>query len=80
MYYATGIPGIGRGGGPGRRPQGPVADTARPAARDDPSPGLSREDELRMLEEEEMMLKQEIDDLDRTIGGLRKNKEREVNK
>jgi len=33
-----------------------------------------------MLEEEEMMLKQGIDDLEEVIADLRKNEEKEVNK
>ncbi len=43
-------------------------------------PKLTVEEEARMLEEEEMMLKQGIDDLDEVIADLRKNEEKEVNK
>ena len=43
-------------------------------------PELTVEEEARMLEEEEMMLKQGIDDLEEVIADLRKNEEKEVNK
>jgi hypothetical protein len=85
LYNATGTPGIGRGpcrldypgpqtrsapqeGSPGRRWYPSPSE----------SPGLSWEDELRMLEEDEQMLRQELEDITKTIEELKKDKKKEV--
>ncbi len=87
MYYATGIPGYGRGrcawGNPAQMSSGvaypePMVDL-RPEYRPDASE-FGRAEELRMLEEEELMLKQDLEDLTRVIADLRKNEKKEVNK
>lgn len=66
MYYATGIPGYGRGR---------CARYYPPQATE-----LRADEELRMLEEEEEMLKEELEDLNKALEDLREKKEQEVNK
>jgi hypothetical protein len=41
-------------------------------------PQLSRDDELRMLEEEEQMIRQELEEVSAAIEALRKKNEKEV--
>jgi len=87
MYCATGIPGYGRGrcgwGYPAQVPPEVEYPEPRTGFRPEYGPGapeLSREEELRMLEEEELMLKQDLEDLTKALADLRKNEKKEVNK
>lgn len=87
VYHSTGIPGYGRGRcawrNPAQAPPGMARPEPRPAfwpARGLAAPGLSVDEELRMLEEEEEMLEQGLDDLGRALEYLRDEKEKEVNK
>ena len=85
MYYATGVPGYGRGRCAWRYPHQAPPDLVYPGpdAGFWPDHGpmtMGRDEELRMLEEEEEMLEQELEDLRKAIEGLRINKEKEVNK
>lgn len=41
-------------------------------------PHLSRDDELRMLEEEEQMIKQQLEEVSAAVEALRKKNEKEV--
>ncbi len=72
MYCATGLPGCGRGGRAGRQQPEAVPDRA--------AQGLSRDEEARMLEEEEMKLKEGLDDLETAIADLSDKNKKEVNK
>lgn len=75
-YYATGVPGRGRGrcaADIGPWPQ-------RPSVPAQPVPDLDRDEELRMLEEEEDMLEEELEDLRKALEGLREERKKEVNK
>jgi len=69
----AGTSGPGRGG---RRP----ADAAPPHYIGDPGEEVTKEEELRMLQEEEMMLDQELEDLSKAIEDLRTKEKKEVNK
>jgi len=42
--------------------------------------GFSEQDELKMLEEEEQLLRQELEELTATIQQLKEKKEKEVNR
>ena len=86
-YCSTGIPGHGRGRCARGYPAQVPPDVARPVPRaglwpeyGPGAPELSREEELRMLEEEELMLKQDLEDLTKAIADLSENEKKEVNK
>jgi hypothetical protein len=73
--FSAAVPGRGRGQCFGRRSARP--GTAMPAdGRMDPH--LSRDDELRMLEEEEQMIKQQLEEVSAAVEALRKKNEKEV--
>lgn len=85
QFYSTGIPGYGRGRCLWDHPARGRAGVAYPGTPADnwggfqpELPELSREDELKMLEEEEQMLRQELDEVSRMIEALRKEIEKEV--
>ena len=92
MFHATGIRGYGRGrcargpqvqvsqgtGATGLR--APMPMVSHLPRRDSETTELDRGEEIRMLEEEELMLKQELDDMAETIEDLRTNNEKEVKK
>lgn len=85
-YYATGVPGLGRGRCAGRYAAPPpgAGDVGpwpqRPSVPAQPVPDLDRDEELRMLEEEEDMLEEELEDLRKALEGLREERKKEVNK
>lgn len=87
MYYATGIPGFGRGrcfwalapyappdvvypdvGSGWPRPYGPAV------------PAMSDKEELRMLEEEEQLLRSELEELTKAIKELKEKMSKEAKK
>jgi hypothetical protein len=86
MYYATGVPGYGRGRCAWRCPPQVAPELVYPGPGagswpgHEPAAGAMDEEELRMLEEEEEMLQQDLEDLREAIEGLRMKKEKEVNK
>jgi len=87
MFYSTGIPGCGRGRCvwtlPVPVPPDFVYPETRPDAMDPYGPmvqGLSEQDELKMLEEEEQLLRQELEELTAAVQQLKEKIEKEVNR
>lgn len=81
-YYATGIPGYGRGRG-GFWPYPPDVIYPGPIPAEWAPPGMippemSPREELRMLEEEEQMLSEELDEVKKRLEELRKELKKEV--
>ena len=56
-------------------PEPPYGDSPRPIYL---GPGLTKDDELRLLEEEEMALMDELDDVQKRIKKLKKELKKEV--
>ena len=84
-YYCAGVPGHGRGRcarGSSRfcRTYPPNTETLAEGwgTSDDGLPELSREDEIRMLEEEEQMLRHQLDEVLRALEALKNDVEKEV--
>lgn len=87
MYYATGIPGYGRGrcfwAYPPQVPPDVVYTDVR-AGQVGPygpfAPTIGEQDELKMLEEEEQLLRQELEELTAAIKELKEKMNKEVKK
>lgn len=74
--YASDAPGRGRGRRFGDNPaMSPPRIAGEPGRPDPEAQVFDSEDEMRMLEEEEQQLTQEMDDITMIIGELKKNKE-----
>lgn len=87
MYYETGIPGYGRGRCYWAYPPQSPPDVLYPEVRPGPVgpygpvvPTISEKDELKMLEEEEQSLRQELEDLTAAIKELKERTNKEVSK
>jgi len=87
MYYATGIPGYGRGRCFWAYPQQVPPDVLYPEVRPGQMgsygsmvPAISEQDELKMLEEEEQFLRQELEELTIAIKELKEKMNKEVKK
>jgi len=87
MYYATGIPGYGRGRCFWAYPQQMTAEAVYPDLRPGQVlpygpmvPAISEKEELKMLEEEEQLLRQELEELTKAIEELKERTNKEVKK
>ena len=85
QHYCASVPGFGRDRCIGEYPPigrvyppNPGALVGRWESLDDGTTVLRREDELRMLEEEEQMLRHQLDEVLRTIEALKNEVEKEV--